>query len=271
MAPFGNAPHGTPPRPVLRIGCGVPPKMTTTGQPVVAEQTSEACMAPTHAHFTADTTDTALSRSVNWMASTEPSRSCFEAVVLHAAPTWFVLDSTWFEPEAAGALGDEGWLLSDGNRVPIMRVEPDGAHYTDDARSLEVGSRVAVSIDPVTRLRRMRTAALQNLVRSVLSRSGEWSPAQRTITRATLQQGWTGEVPCLDAVRAEVAGLIRERHQIWRVVDDADGRAYWQVDGVATIADERLSVTDTGAIGPFALRFADRGGRLCIFGETLPT
>ena len=231
-------------------------------------------MAPIHAHFkvhTAETKDTALSRSVNWMASTEPSRSCFEALVLHVAPTWFVLDSTWFEPDAVGALGDQGWLFNDGDRVPIMRVEPDGVHHTHTATGLHVGSRVAVAIDPATRLRRMRTTALQNLVRSVLSRSGDWSPAQRTVTRATLQQGWTGMVPCLDAVHAEVAGLIRERHQIWRVVDDADGRAYWQVDGVATIADDRLSVTDTGAIGPFTLRFADRGGRLCIFAEMLPT
>lgn len=229
-------------------------------------------MASTHAQFIAHAADTTLSRSVNWMASTEPSRSRFEAVVLHAAPTWFVLDTTWFEPDDSLALGDQGWLFTNGtSRLPIVRVELDGAHHISTAVTLDVGSRVVVSVDPEKRLRRMRTTALQNLVRSVLGRSGDWSPAQRTVTQATLQQGWAGPVPCLDAVHAEVSGLIRECHHIWRVVDDADGRAYWQVDGVATIADDRLSVSDTGSIGPFALRLADRGGRLCILAETLAT
>ncbi len=231
-------------------------------------------MAPTHAHFrahTAETRDTMMSRSINWMAAAEPNRTSFESVVVHAAPTWFVLESTWFEPDRPGALGDQGWLSVDDARVPIMRVEPDGAHHLFAESHLCVGDRISVDVDPAMRTRRMRTAALQNLLRSVLGGAGEWRPAQRTATRATLQQSWSASAPSIETVQTQLERLVRERHQIWRITDEADGRVYWQVDGVATIADDSLSVEHTNAVGPFTLRFADSGGRLCIFAETLPT
>lgn len=218
----------------------------------------------------ADSGDAGFSRSINWMAHTQPGRTDFDAVVLHTDQNWFVLDSTWFEADLPTAIGDCGWLWHGGQRIPITRVDADGVHHLATTAAISPGERVSLGVDPHARSTRMRIAALQNLLRSVLAGTGDWQPGIRTTTRATLQHGWAAEPPSLDVVHADLLALIREDHHIWRITDDADGRVYWQVDGVATIEDTTLSVNHTGAIGAFSLRLADSGGRLCIFAEVLP-
>jgi Ser-tRNA(Ala) deacylase AlaX len=204
------------------------------------------------------------------MATSEPNRTDFDALILHTDSNWVVLDSTWFEADTPAATGDRGWLRHGDRTLPVTTVDGDGVHHLATAAELHPGERVRVTIDRGARDLRRRSAALQNLLRSLLHAHGEWRPALRRGSTLSLQQGWAADVPDLGVLRGDLEALILEDHRIWRTPDEASGVVYWQVDGVATIADSTLSVDRTSEVGPFALRFAEVSGRLCIFAEALP-
>ena len=83
----------------------------------------------------------------------------FEGVVVKSLGKYLVLDRTVFYPEGGGQLGDQGWLLLEGQRVKVADTQKVGdvvVHVLEREISAKEGEKVKGEIDWVRRFRMMR-------------------------------------------------------------------------------------------------------------------
>lgn len=83
----------------------------------------------------------------------------FDATVLLSKSKYLVLDRTLFYPEGGGQLGDQGWIILNGDRVRVVDTQKVGdivVHILDREINLEKGMRIEGEIDWERRFRLMR-------------------------------------------------------------------------------------------------------------------
>ncbi len=80
------------------------------------------------------------------------------------------LDRTAFYPGGGGQLNDAGWLVIDGGRLPVVRVERGNAHILEEGELPEIGATVHGELDWDRRYALMRTHTAMHILCGVVWR-----------------------------------------------------------------------------------------------------
>jgi Ser-tRNA(Ala) deacylase AlaX len=189
---------------------------------------------------------------------TKPYRTICEANVVSADGSDIVLDQTVFYAESGGQESDHGMI--GGYTVLKAEKRGDDIVYTlPDDHGLSEGDVVHVEIDWPRRYRLMRLHFAAELVLELVCRAVpgiEKIGAHIAEDKARIDFLHPRNVSGLfERIEAEVRDIVRAKMRITSAFsDEAAGRRYWAIDGLAQVPCGGTHLLQTGEVGEIELK-----------------
>lgn len=189
---------------------------------------------------------------------TKPYRTICEANVVSADGGDIVLDQTVFYAQSGGQESDQGMI--GGYTVLKAKKRGDDIVYTlPHDHGLSEGDVVHVEIDWPRRYRLMRLHFAAELVLELVCRAVpgiEKIGAHIAEDKARIDFLHTENISGLfERIETEVRDIVRAKMRITSAFsDEAAGRRYWAIDGLAQVPCGGTHLLQTGEVGEIELR-----------------
>lgn len=189
---------------------------------------------------------------------TKPYRTICEANVVSAQGACIVLDQTVFYAESGGQESDHGMI--GGHEVIKAEKRGDDIVYTlPDDHGLAEGDVVHVEIDWPRRYRLMRLHFAAELVLELVCRAVpgiEKIGAHIAADKARIDFLYPQNISRLfERIESEVRDIVRAKMRITSAFsDEAAGRRYWAIDGLAQVPCGGTHLLQTGEVGEIELK-----------------
>lgn len=195
---------------------------------------------------------------------TKPYRTICEANVVSAEGACIVLDQTVFYAESGGQESDHGTI----GGYAVIRAEKRGddiVYTLPEDHGLAEGDVVHVEIDWPRRYRLMRLHFAAELVLELVCRAvpgiekiGAHIAADKARIDFLHPQNISG---LFERIEAEVHDIVRAKMRITSAFsDEAAGRRYWAIDGLAQVPCGGTHLLQTGEVGDIELKRRNVGG-----------
>jgi alanyl-tRNA synthetase len=189
---------------------------------------------------------------------TKPYRTICEAIVVSADGADVVLDQTVFYAESGGQESDHGTI----GGYAVLKAERRGEDivYTlPDDHGLAEGDAVHVEIDWSRRYRLMRLHFAAELVLELVCRAVpgiEKIGAHVAADKARIDFLHERNISELfERIESEVRGIVSAKMRITSAFsDEAAGRRYWAIDGLAQVPCGGTHLLQAGEVGDIDLK-----------------